>query len=330
MVTKKEIAEALNISRGTVSQVLNNTPGSRVSPQMRQRIMEQAQRMGYRSETVPASPSGCCIAYMFYWSYLKQRTYPGGWHMGMLYAFQQIAARHGQQVLFIGFNKLKESMNEAMHLLHLAQPQAIVLDGIAPAPVVETLLREPWPVVTTGAQPCAYEPQWEGRLSSVAPNNDGLFRRIIESLLKKRVRRIGIHFDSLNLYHSQLQMASYRKALKELGLPSNPRWELVGAPRMQAAANASSSLPDDQCMDGFICTDYHLTTLLPLLGKGRFRTLTSDNIALYSRAGNATTPNRGRIIIPSITINNFATAAHRLVTHLIRHPGQHRRVLIMD
>lgn len=45
--TQRQIAEEVGVSRTTVSLVLNNVSGVRISPETRQRILEVARRLNY-------------------------------------------------------------------------------------------------------------------------------------------------------------------------------------------------------------------------------------------------------------------------------------------
>jgi len=47
-VTQHQIAEALNISRSTVAAVFSNAPGVRISAEVKARVLETAEKMGYR------------------------------------------------------------------------------------------------------------------------------------------------------------------------------------------------------------------------------------------------------------------------------------------
>ena len=62
-ITAKDIAEACHVSQATISYVINNTPGKRISEAKRQEILETARRMKYfpnaSSSTVP--PSASCL-----------------------------------------------------------------------------------------------------------------------------------------------------------------------------------------------------------------------------------------------------------------------------
>lgn len=50
-VTAADIARSLGISRATVGFVLNNTPGQTISEHTRQRVLQEASRLGYRPHT---------------------------------------------------------------------------------------------------------------------------------------------------------------------------------------------------------------------------------------------------------------------------------------
>lgn len=47
-VTAADIARSLGVSRATVGFVLNDTPGQTISPVTRQRVLDEAERLGYR------------------------------------------------------------------------------------------------------------------------------------------------------------------------------------------------------------------------------------------------------------------------------------------
>ncbi|NGY65318.1 LacI family transcriptional regulator [Lentzea sp. NEAU-D13] len=47
-VTAADVAKSAGVSRATVGYVLNNTPGTRISPETRRRVLDEATRLGYR------------------------------------------------------------------------------------------------------------------------------------------------------------------------------------------------------------------------------------------------------------------------------------------
>ena len=54
-VTAKDIARELQLSQPTVSRILSDTPGHRVSPQTRERVLDTARRLGYRPNALARS-----------------------------------------------------------------------------------------------------------------------------------------------------------------------------------------------------------------------------------------------------------------------------------
>lgn len=50
-VTAADVARSLGVSRATVGFVLNNTPGQKISEAMRERVIAEADRLGYRANT---------------------------------------------------------------------------------------------------------------------------------------------------------------------------------------------------------------------------------------------------------------------------------------
>lgn len=53
--TSRQIADRLGVSQATVSRVLRNVPGYQYSPETRKRILDEAERMGYRPHAVASS-----------------------------------------------------------------------------------------------------------------------------------------------------------------------------------------------------------------------------------------------------------------------------------
>ncbi|WP_228004262.1 LacI family DNA-binding transcriptional regulator [Amycolatopsis sp. YIM 10] len=51
-VTAADVARSIGVSRATVGYVLNDTPGTRISPETRDRVLQAAARLGYQPNTV--------------------------------------------------------------------------------------------------------------------------------------------------------------------------------------------------------------------------------------------------------------------------------------
>ncbi len=324
MTTKSDIAKALGISRSSVSQVLNQIPGCRVSPALRQRIIDLAQRMDCTPAPRPAGAGpNASICYVLCWSYLKQRSNPGGWHMAHLYAFEQIAARHGQHVIFLGANRLDDSINHTLQTLRQLTPMGIVLDGIVPVQAVESLMKQPWPFVIVGAQPYAYEEQWQGKVSTVAPDNLAWLDLLVKELKRRGSRRIGLHLDSISHYHSRLMLDIYKQVLKRNRLPFDPEWVHIAS--RGPAAGPPNPKPS-RLMDGLICPAHNSTQILHMLGTGRLAQVDTHHLAVIGNISTTAFSGQGQVISLKNNMIRFAQATHRLLMHLVRHPGKHRRL----
>ncbi|MGC7101782.1 LacI family DNA-binding transcriptional regulator [Amycolatopsis lurida] len=51
-MTAADVARSIGVSRATVGYVLNDTPGARISPETRARVLQAAERLGYQPSTV--------------------------------------------------------------------------------------------------------------------------------------------------------------------------------------------------------------------------------------------------------------------------------------
>ena len=60
MITKKEIAEKLGVSRTTVSLVLNRKPDARISEETARRVLTMARKLGYQNQEETVTQNLIC------------------------------------------------------------------------------------------------------------------------------------------------------------------------------------------------------------------------------------------------------------------------------
>lgn len=331
MVTKNDIALSLGVSRGCVSQVLNNTPGSRVSPELRQRIIEAAMEMNYLTgKPAPAVTKQTMIAYVLCWSYLKQRANPGGWHLGQLYAFQQIASRHGQVVVFMAANRLASSIKETLHAIDTLAPAGVILDGIVPSVMVNEMNKRKLPCVVTGAQPYAYEDKWEGKVSTVAPERSNGLALLMAQLYKRGSRKIGLMLDTANLFHSKILLEVYRDTIHKLGLKYDPAFvqitdQIEHGPTFTLLSRYADLGID---IDGLLCPVTMMSWLMPQLRNNPLPSLNEQHIAVIGNVDAMSFPGKGEVVSLDSRSSTFAAQVHKLLVYLIRHPEKRKRVFL--
>ena len=105
----RDIAEAADVSIGTVSKILNNkTDGVRISDETRQRVNEIARRLGYQPNPIASALRSNRTGIIG-----AVNLNPGGWFMGRLGMEVQMAAQKRGIELLIGSVKNRANSVEA-------------------------------------------------------------------------------------------------------------------------------------------------------------------------------------------------------------------------
>ncbi|WP_256759682.1 LacI family DNA-binding transcriptional regulator [Cohnella sp. WQ 127256] len=119
MVTKKEIAEHLGISRTAVSLVLNNTPSSTISIETRNRILQAAKELGYRD--VEVSPKLCFV--------LFDRDANDPRYMADLQIIEQAASSFNYGMVFMNITNTPDSLNKLQKALDSQEIEGYIVSG---------------------------------------------------------------------------------------------------------------------------------------------------------------------------------------------------------
>ncbi len=100
-ITQREVAEEAGVSRTTVSLVLNDVPGTHISPQTRQRVLEVAQRLNYYPNAAARRlASGKTRTIALVWHRAPDRTYRDAFLPGLLEGAARAARHYGYHLLF--------------------------------------------------------------------------------------------------------------------------------------------------------------------------------------------------------------------------------------
>jgi len=140
MITKKEIAEHLGISRTAVSLVLNNTPSSTISIETRSKILQAAKELGYRD--VESSPKLCFILY--------ERDANDPRYMRELHLVEQAASRQGYGLIYMNVTNAPESMDKLRKALDSKEIDGSVVSGDVDEYLIRVLRGYPPPFVLLG------------------------------------------------------------------------------------------------------------------------------------------------------------------------------------
>ncbi len=119
MVTKKDIAKYLGISRTSVSLVLNNTPGNTISTETKNKIRQAAKYLGYRNTEVSAK-----ICYVLYERPINDPRY-----MVDVAVMEEAASLAGYGLLFMNVNRSSESMAKLQRSIDELEIQGYIISG---------------------------------------------------------------------------------------------------------------------------------------------------------------------------------------------------------
>ena len=207
--TIKDVAERSGTSITTVSHVLNEVPGKRVSTETRGRVLRAAQELDYRPNHLA---KGLRTQRTQTIGFISDRVLTTPFAGGMISGVQDAAAEAGSLVLLVnseGDLELGERQVDA-----LLERQ---VDGIVYATMFHKLIEPPsglrqTPAVLLDARSTS------GTISSVVPDEQTGARIATEELLAAGHRRIGFINNQDDIPARLLRLAGYRDALLAAGI----------------------------------------------------------------------------------------------------------------
>jgi LacI family transcriptional regulator len=284
----RDVAERAGVSVTTVSHVLNDVPGKRISPETRQRVRRAASRLGYAPNSVARSlrlQRTEMIALVS--DQVATTPYAGR----MILGAQETASKHGWLLMLVnvGF----DVDFEAAEIEALRQRQ---VDGFVYAKMFHQQVS--LPATLEGAPTVLLDAATEDRsVPSVVPDEFGGGRTATRVLLEHGHRSVGFLNNADDIPATRGRLAGYRAALEEAGLAfedrlvteasSDTEGGLVAAGRMlsrrdrptalfcfndrmamgafHAAAELGLSIPEDVSIVGFDDQELIATGLRPRL-----------------------------------------------------------------
>jgi len=211
--TQRQIAEEVGVSRTTVSLVLNEVSGVRISPETRQRIIEVARRLNYYPDAAARTlVSGRTRTLGFVLCQSPDRIFTDAF-------LPEVLRGVGDAVQENGFRVLIHSVEDVVApetyigLVREKQTDGIILSGPRSDDQQLTRLRaEGFPIVLLGQLPGSGIP-------FVDVDNVDAARQAVEHLIELEHRRIGIITNApLEYTAARDRLAGYRRALEEAGL----------------------------------------------------------------------------------------------------------------
>jgi len=209
----KDVAASAGVSVSTVSLVLNDVPGARVSQETRERVLAAARRLGYATNAIARSLR-------------TQRTRTIGFisdviattpYAGRMIQGAQDAAWRAGHLLFL----VNTGGDATLESHTVAALRAHQVDGIVYATMYHRELEVPaglaqGPLVLLDARPVNRSAPF------VVPDEEGGARAAVTELTDHGHRRIGFATDADPVPAARGRLAGYRCALRAAGLPEDP------------------------------------------------------------------------------------------------------------
>jgi DNA-binding LacI/PurR family transcriptional regulator len=211
--TQRQIAEEAGVSRTTVSLVLNDVPGVRISPETRQRILEVARRLDYYPHAAARRlVSGKTRTIALVWHRGPNATYRDAFLPGLLQGITRAARQYGYHVLFRPIEP-NEPDHSYVELAFSHHTDGLILSGPRSDDAHLLKLHEDgFPVVLHGLLP-------ETDIFSVDVDNVHGAMVAVDHLLALGHRRIGMITNAPLAYAASHQrLKGYRQALEQAGL----------------------------------------------------------------------------------------------------------------
>ena len=208
--TIKDVAERSGVSITTVSHVLNEVPGKRVSPTTRARVLKAAEELLYSPNRLAR---GLRTQRTQMIGFLSDRVSTTPFAGQMIVGAQDAAAEAGSLLVLLNSGGDPELEEREVQALQERQ-----VDGIVYALFYHRVVTPPaslrnGPVVLLDARTP------DSTMSSVVPDEVGGSRAAVEELLATGHRRIGFVNDCDDIPARSLRLAGYRQALEVYGMP---------------------------------------------------------------------------------------------------------------
>jgi LacI family transcriptional regulator len=236
-VTSRDVAERAGVSRTTVSFVLNEVEGVRISKETRQRVLDAAQELGYVPNAVAqalASRRTRIIGLVFSRSYHHLTS--DDFLLQIVDGLLDVVRQHGIRLLLDSI----ENLDQADAYLNLARAKRIdgVVLSLPRSDDIElrTLVEEGFPVVLIGRLP-------DLDICSVDVDNRTAARTAVEHLLSLGHTRIGcITNGAPSFIAASDRLLGYQEALATADIPCDETLVRYGNYSPESGFEAMTSL----------------------------------------------------------------------------------------
>jgi len=235
--TSQDVADLAGVSRTTVSFVLNNVPGMKISEETRQRVIEAARQLNYYPASAARTlASGKTRRIGLVLCEQRDHLIADAFLLAFLRGVNDLANQQGYRVVFQGAG------DEIGKISYVGLLREQHVDGlIISAPRsddlhLSRLHEEGYPLVLHGRLP-------DRALPFVDVDNVSGARKAVMHLVELGHHRIGLITNApLSYTSAQDRLAGYRQALQEAGLPFDDELVRYGEFSPESGRRAMESL----------------------------------------------------------------------------------------
>ncbi len=279
-VTMKEIAKMLGVSQPTVSAVLNNRKSCYASAETKKRIIETAERLGYKPNPNALSLRGKPSGLIGVISCLRISQV----HVDLLSELSRLIWESGRQVLIADSSFSKEHELELVREMVLRNVDAMIINNENDREVLRNAIPEKIPFVLINR---------EGNRSDFTVDRIQAGYLATSHLIWHGHRRIGMIHNELA--YNKEKLVGYKKALSEKDIPYDDSCVVDQVCLQDENDNSIASLVDTG-VTAFITTNDDLA--LRLINKlNSLKLHVPDNVAVIGFDGSRFT----EFTIPPIT-----------------------------
>ena len=325
-VTSRDVAERAGVSRTTVSFVLNEVEGVRISEEPRQRVLDAAQELGYVPNAVAqalASRRTRIIGLVFSRSYHHLTS--DDFLLQIVDGLLDVVRQHGIRLLLDSI----ENLDQEDAYLNLARAKRIdgVILSLPRSDDIElrTLVEEGFPVVLIGRLPGV-------DICSVDVDNRSAARTAVEHLLSLGHTRIGcITNGDPSFIVASDRLLGYQEALTTADIPYDETLVRYGNYSPESGFEAMNSLLQEPVLPTavFVASDVVAFGVMAAIHKHRLKI--PDDIAVI---GFDDVP-LSRFLYPPLTTIHLPAAelgrkAGELLFDLILHQVKPGRQVLLE
>jgi DNA-binding LacI/PurR family transcriptional regulator len=235
--TSQDVADLAGVSRTTVSFVLNNVPGMKISEETRQRVLEAAQQLNYYPASAARTlASGKTHRIGLVLCEQRDHLMADAFLPPFLRGLSDLAQQESYRVVF---QSGEDKAGETAYVGLLREQQVDGLIVSAPRSddsQLSRLYEEGYPLVLHGRLP-------DCDLPFVDIDNVGGAHKAVSHLIGLGHRRIGLITNApLSYTSSQDRLTGYRQALQEAALPLDDELVRYGEFSPESGRKAMESL----------------------------------------------------------------------------------------